>query len=241
LGPKGAWRIASKLGSSLEYPDELTETWKRDLEKRIRCFGIRWLREPRWIQLKHDVEAIDFRLAIDRALSGIPNLKLEEWRLESYFRANYDTVEYRAVGRNGEIRRGRKGVQPDGYFVIVDKDRSTRGLQSKVRFLLEIDQGTADVDRLAEKFLAGGFPYIESAAFKERFGDNKADWLVSTTGTIRMTHLMERVLESVGPGAQMFSFTTTNLWKKRNILTSPIWRQPGVEQPFSLFPSNGNE
>lgn len=237
LGPKGAWLIAHTLGYQLKYPDELSETWKRDLEKVLRSFGARWLREPRWIQLMHDIEAIDFRLAIESAQHEMPGLFLEEWRPESSFRANYDKVEYRVLGGDEEVRHGKRGIQPDGYFVIVNKVRLDAGLLSRRRFLLEIDQGTTDLDRFAEKFLAGGPSYINGRSFKKRFGDNKAHWLVITTGKVRMKHLIDKANEKVGSGASAFLFTTTRKWKKENVLTSPIWAIPGESSLVSLFPS----
>jgi len=238
LGPRGAWWLAHKLGSPLNYLDKASETWKRRIEKELRSFGYRWLREPKWIQLRHDLEAINFRLAVESALSRMPDFSLEEWRLESCFRADYDTVEYRTLGRGGELKRGMKGVQPDGYFMIVNMVRHNAGLSARTRFLLELDQGTADLERMSEKFLAGGPAYINSHAFAKRFGDNKAHWLVITTGKTRMKHLIDKVIEKVGPGAKAFLFTTSQKWKKENVLTSPIWLQPEGKVPGSLFPAS---
>ena len=39
----------------------------RTMARNLRAQGFRWLREPRWMQLAHDLAVVDCRLAIERA------------------------------------------------------------------------------------------------------------------------------------------------------------------------------
>jgi hypothetical protein len=50
-----------------------------------------------------------------------------------------------------------------------------------------------------------------------------------------MKNLMHQTIQSVGPGSKAFLFTTFEQLAGKNLLTEPIWAQPGNEQPLALF------
>ena len=73
LGWRGAIWIANQNGIYVKQPKTFTEHQMRNLSKNLRRKGFRWLREPRWIQLAHDLNVVDFRIAIEednRAAKG---------------------------------------------------------------------------------------------------------------------------------------------------------------------------
>ena len=237
------WRgIMWVAGQNNVFVAPLTNTGENQMRRlavRLREQGIRWLREPRWTQLPHDLAIVDFRLQVEQAVSEVPTLSLEKWTHESQFRSDGDTVEYQIAGRDGEVKRKTKRVYPDSYFVIADQRRANRGLLARARFLLELDHATYTNERFGREKVAPGLAYIHSAEYRARFGDNSGRWLVVTTGRIRMRHLMRQTRQVAGSGANIFLFATFDLLKTGNILTDQVWRQPdkGKEdgEPIALF------
>lgn len=129
LGWKGALWLAGRSGIDVQPPRAVNESQLRLLNNRLREQGWRWLREPRWNQLRHDLTVVDVRLAIERAVGGLPYLTLEDWVLESEFRAVPDEVEYTVTLGNGKRLHKKRGVIPDGYFVLVDHYRQPKVYQ----------------------------------------------------------------------------------------------------------------
>jgi hypothetical protein len=201
----------------------------RRLAKRLRDQKIRWMREPRWIQLPHDLKVVDFRMAIEKALGNMPSMVLEEWIHEGEFRSRRDTVEYTLRGRDGTVSKERKQVLPDSYFVIADRQRQEQRLPSRARFMLEIDGGTHPRGRFGREKVAPGLAYLKSPQYRNRFGDNSGRWLVVTTGSHRMWHLIKRSEQTAGRGAQAFWFSFFDKLNTDNILTDAIWWQAGTE------------
>jgi len=140
LGWKGVAWIAGQQGLSVDYPE--TPAQVRKTERILREYGLRWVREPRWSQLAHDLAIVDVRLAVERAVREVPHLTLETWVAESEFHLKTDTVQYTVRDSQGALRVKKRGVIPDGYFVIVDEGRRQQGLPARARFLLEVDMGT---------------------------------------------------------------------------------------------------
>jgi hypothetical protein len=231
LGWQGALHVASELGITVEYPKSTRETQIRRLATALREHGFHWLREPRWSQLAHDVAATDVRLTIERAVSETPGLRLETWIPESGFRFDTDVVDVTVPSHNGSSRKKKRGVRPDGYFVLVDEYRQHSGLPPRARFLVEVDMGTHDTGSFfAEKVLAGR-AYVQSPAYRKRFGGNTGRWLVVTKGETRLRHLKGM---AQGIGADMFWFTTLAEISAQNPLTGPIWRQAGEDAPKEI-------
>ena len=144
LGWRGILWVASQRNIKVEAPQGDNEYQLRLLQRNLREQGIRWLREPRWIQLKHDLAVVDFRLAVEKAIAELPSLTLEKWISEGVFRSETDVVDYTVTGRDGKPRKKRKGVIPDSFFLIVDALRKIRGDPARARFLLELDEATHD-------------------------------------------------------------------------------------------------
>jgi hypothetical protein len=223
------------MGVQVDPPANQGENQMRKLAKQLRDQGIRWLREPRWMQLAHDLAVVDFRFAVEQAVGEVPGLSLEAWLHESKFRSDGDTVEYRIAGRDGKVRRAKKRVYPDSYFVIVDERRVAQGELARARLLLEIDQATHSNPRFGREKVAPGVAYINSPQYRVRFGDNSGRWLVVTTGERRMKNLLHQTHHVAGNGAGIFLFTTFDRLETGNVLTDPIWRLVGREDPLPLL------
>jgi hypothetical protein len=230
LGWKGALWIAGRLGVDVAISGVPSEAHLHRLENTLHTQGVRWVREPRWSQLAHDVTIVDIRRAVEEAVRTVSTLTLETWVAEGIFRTRTDVVEY--VARGGKKR---KGVRPDGYFVLLDERRRKQGLPARARFLLEVDMATHDIGSFADEKVLAGRAYVRSQAYGVRFGDNSGRWLVVTTTDIRRDNLMHQTHQVVGTDTQMFLFTTLGQVMQANILTAPIWWQAGSETPMPLF------
>ena len=234
LAWKGIIWVAGQNNVVVNRPANEGENQMRKLAKRLLDRGIRWLREPRWIQLAHDLAVVDFRLAVEHAVGELPALSLEQWRHESEFRSDGDAVEYQITGRDGKVKQGRKRVYPDSYFVLVDQQRTAQGLLARARFLLELDHATHTNERFGREKVAPGVVYLKSPEYEARFGDNSGRWLVVTTGERRMRNLMRQTHQVAGSGAEAFLFTTFDRLGTVNVLTEPIWWQVGGTEPVTL-------
>jgi len=232
---KGIIWVAGQNNVAVSPPANTGENQMRRLAKQLHDRGIRWVREPRWFQLSHDLAVVDFRLAVERAVSEVPSLSLEEWRHEDEFRSDGDTVGYQITDRDGKVKQGKKLVYPDSYFVIVDRQRAAQGLLARARLLLELDNATHANERFGREKVAPGLAYIKSPEYKARFGANSGRWLVVTTGERRMRNLMRQTRQVAGAGARNFLFMTFDQLKTGNILTEPVWWQVGREEPISLL------
>lgn len=226
---KGIVWVAGHRGVEVGPPANQGEHQMRRLAQRLRDQRIRWMREPRWIQLPHDLKVVDFRMAIEKAVGNMPSMVLEEWIHEGEFRSRRDTVEYTLRGRDGTVSKERKQVLPDSYFVIADRQRQEQRLPSRARFMLEIDGGTHPRGRFGREKVAPGLAYLKSSQYRDRFGDNSGRWLVVTTGSHRMWHLIKRSEQTVGRGAQAFWFSFFDKLNTDNVLTDAIWWQAGTE------------
>ena len=235
LGWKGILYIAGKAGYKNHIPISSNENQLRLLEKRLRADGIHWLREPRWMQLGHDLAVIDFRLAVEKSVQEMPNLKIEQWLNEGAFRSQMDVVEFETINRDGSARHEKRGICPDSYFVILDEKRKIDKSPARARFLFELDMSTHDNPSFGREKASPGAAYIKSDGYKSRFGYNSGRWLVVTTGNVRMNNLMQQTTQSAGPGSRVFFFTTFEKVSANNVLTSPIWFQVGHEAPRALF------
>lgn len=240
LGWKGALWLAGRDGLFVDPPANGRENQLRSLQRSLRERTFRWVREPRWSQLAHDLAVIDFRLAVEQAVSALASITLETWITEGEFLSDTDVIQYQIEARNGQVRRQKKGVCPDGYFVLVDQDRLVQGTPARARFLLEADMATHDNPSFAGEKAAAGAAYIRSLAYKSRFGYNSGRWLVVTTGTVRRDHLMHQTQKTLGPDARVFLFSTLGQVSAPTVLTTPIWRVPGRSEPVALFGAAGD-
>ena len=235
LGWRGALTVAGQYGVHVQPPKNSNENQIRKLESNLRNLGIRWQREPRWIQLAHDLAVVDFKLALERSAQQQPEIKLDKWLSESVFRSITDVVNFEIKGKDGKVRKAKKGVCPDAYFEVIDENRKARGEPHRARFLLELDMATHDNPSFGREKVLPGVAYIKSPVYKARFGFNSGRWLIVSKGRRRMKNLMQQTKEKAGPFSAMFYFTTLNKPSLVNVLTSPIWQQPGVDELTSLI------
>ena len=235
LGWKGILWVAAQMGVVVEPPANEGENQMRKLARRLRDQGIRWLREPRWIQISHDLAIVEIRIAVERAVEGVPGLGLEMWLHESEFRSDGDTVKYRITDRDNKVGWVEKRVYPDSFFVIEDRHRAAQGELARARLLLEVDNATHPNNRFGQQKVAPGLAYIRSPEYAARFGSNTGRWLVVTTGQRRMRNLMRQTHQVAGTGAGVFLFTTFDQLETGNVLTDPVWWQVGRKEPIPLF------
>jgi hypothetical protein len=235
LGGKGILWVAAQMGVHVDTPANEGENQMRRLTQQLRNRGIRWLREPRWIQILHDLTIVDIRFAVERAVGEVPGLRLEVWLHESEFRSDWDTVKYRVTDRDNKVRWMKKRVYPDSYFEILDERRVAQGEFARAKLLLEIDNATHTNKRFGQQKVAPGLAYIRSPEYAARFGSNTGRWLVVTTGQRRMRNLMRQTRQVAGTKSGIFLFATFDQLGTGNVLTDPVWWQVGREDPIPLF------
>jgi hypothetical protein len=235
LGWRGILVVASLMGVDVKQPKVITETNLRKLYKTLRDKGIRWVREPRWSLLRHDVAVSDFRYALEHSLQNMPAYRLENWLSDYIFRTDTDEVSYRVVNRDGSIVPKKKGVIPDAYFEIVDQNRLVQGENIRARFLLEMDMATHDRNRFCSDKAIPGVAYIKSAAYRQRFGSNNGFWLVVCVSGRRMKFLRKQVVERTAEESDKFFFTSLDQVLCEDILTTPIWLHGDGNQTRALL------
>lgn len=235
LGWRGVLSVAGIFGKTVDPPKSNNEYQLRSLQKRLRDVGIRWVREPHWIQLAHDLSVIDFKLAMDRVIEEIPNLSLSRWIPEGYFRSALATQNNSQVGM--EKQKGKKkGIIPDGYFEIIDKERLNRGEPHKARFLLEMDMITHDNPSFGLDKVRSGLDYIRGSAYRNLSGSNDGLWLVVTKGKgKRIENLLKQVQKHALKDTNYFFISSFTQAVEMNPLTDPIWWQVGIDQPVALL------
>jgi hypothetical protein len=247
LNWRGILYVAQQSGVEVEEPDNDNENQMRGLAARLSKQGIRWVRKPPWgWKLQHDLKASDFRIAVEEAVSARESLVLTTWLGESIFRRQPDTISYTLKGADDRLRSGKQGVIPDGYFAILDIERKARGVSSVARFLLELDMATHANGVFGDKKVAPYFAYIDTPAYKERFGQNNGQWLIVTTGQRRLENLMRQAKLVVGDSArQRFFFTTfprcfreapDGQLEVNDVLAMPIWQRADSSDAFALMP-----
>lgn len=234
VGWKGALILAQQRGITIQEPKGSNENQLRLLENKLRDHGIRWLREPKWNQIQHDLKINDIHLAVEKSVKAYLYFKIEGWVLESSFRTNTDVIYFDYKAGDGKVKRKKKGICPDGLFVILDKEKYQKSLPYKAWFLLEIDMATHDNPRFGIEKVAAGIAYIKSEKYKKRFGVNAGRWLIITTSDIRMKNLMRQTRIQAGDLSHLFYFSTFDKVVTNNMLDSQIWWQVGYEGPRAL-------
>ncbi len=235
LGWRGAIYLAGHMGLKINAPVTINENQLRILQKGLRNQGFHWYREPRWNQLNHDLKLNDIRIRIEEQTRILPNISLEEWVNESAFRINMDTVEFNITNSTGSISRKKRGVCPDGMFTLINKDRRSRGLPYRARFLVELDLSTHDNPSFGLEKAAAGAAYIQSTKYRERFSSNNGRWLIITTGEVRMNNLIRQTYQRVKQSSNLFLFSTIDALLTFNPLSDAIWFTYGKSDPIDLL------
>ena len=170
-----------------------------------------WRKRPSLFQVDHRLAVNDFRMDMEEACKMDPYISLETWVPESEFLANPDRIEYDY--KNRSIPRK---IQPDGFFMLKFPKR-------RLRYLLEIDRGTEDNPRFMREKIIPGMAYLESKAYKKRFGHNSGRWVVVTTSEERMGNMLNQARIAKAKG--LFYYTTFDQVSPETMLHSPIWRR----------------
>jgi hypothetical protein len=173
--------------------------------------------------IRHDIQLNTVRITAveDAQRLGIP---VVTWVSSRSFWADHDTIRF--TDSQGQPKQ--RGIRPDGYFVVHYQGR-------RIRYLLEVDMRNETHGRILDEKIHPGIAYIQSDAYKERFGLNKGWWLVVTVSQSRM-ETMRRRAEKVGELSKLFYFTTVeDAIRPRAFFTERIWRQPLVDEPVALF------
>jgi hypothetical protein len=187
-----------------------------------------WRKIGRWSLIEHDLAVNDFRIAVMEACERIQELILYQWVPESEFLIETDTVEYTKPSGTKSTSQ----VRPDGFFTIRRPARSRPGKTEEFAFLLEIDLATEDNPRFARQKVRPGVAYLQSEAYKQRFGIDYGAFLVVTRGGVRMKNMITQTKRAGGEG--VFYFTTFDQLSAETVLTEPIWRRVGRKRPVSL-------
>jgi hypothetical protein len=234
LGWQGILWIAAQQGIVVEKPRNSGENQLRLLHRQLRERGILWLREPRWSQIAHDLHVVDFRLILETSVKVIPNLSLIDWVREYDFRSVRHKTSYTTTSKDKIVIQNVREVVPDGMALLTDEVRAAKNKPHRMALLLEIDMGTHSViGRFGLQKAAPYAAFIKSPEYKAWFGFNGGTWLIVTTGERRMEHLMEQTRVVAGEDAANFNFTKFSDLSG-NILTAPIWWQPGGKSPRAL-------
>ena len=85
LGWKGAMHIASSYGVEVQPPISFNENRLRRFQKNLREEGIRWVRQPRWSLLRHDIAVTDVKLAVLNVAERFTRFSLAKWISEGVF------------------------------------------------------------------------------------------------------------------------------------------------------------
>lgn len=240
LNWKGARYLSGRQGIEVPLTNSINENKLRYLDRALRENGFYWLREPRWNQLTHDLMIIDIRLWINDSLGIQSTLVLEEWIKESTFKSDTDHINFQYKTRDGKIISKRKGICPDGMFILADLQRKKLGQPFRVRYLVEVDKATHDNPSFGIDKAVAGNAYIKSKQYQKRFGNNLGCWLVLTTGNTRMKNLIYQTQERVGENSSIFFFTTFDRMRGNNFFGSPIWFQANSAEPKILLPEYGS-
>ena len=231
----GALLLANGDNLKVDKPKKTNENQLRSFERALHAKGFRWLREPHWIQLKHDLAAVDIRLKIEQDIQKLNHLKIDQWINETVFRSNMDRVTFSYKDSKGHLRKRKRGVIPDGFFCIIDHKRQTKGLPAKANFLLEVDMATHSNPNFSMEKAAAGAAYIKSREFNKRFGSNSGRWLIITTGEVRKQHLMEHTRERIATKSNLFLFTTFSDFFSKNVFLEAIWSVCGQNRNQKLL------
>ncbi len=232
---KGALLLANGANLKIQKPNTINENQLRSFERALRVKGVRWLREPHWNQLNHDLTTVDIRLKFEADKQEFSHLRLAQWINETVFRSNMDRIKFSYKDTNGRLRQGKRGVIPDGFLCIIDQKRQSKGLPAKANFLLEVDMATHSNPNFSMEKAAAGAAYIKSQEFNTRFGSNTGRWLVITTSEVRMQHLMKHTHERIGTKSSLFLFTTLSTFFSKNGFSEAIWSVCGQNHKQKLL------
>ncbi|MCA0456139.1 MAG: replication-relaxation family protein [Chloroflexi bacterium] len=184
-----------------------------------------WHKQPRMMQVEHDLAVNDLRILIQKACHSLPQFALKQWIAASEFHAAPDRVEFVLPNKSKATRF----IRPDGYCVISKSDYTSR-------LLIEVDRGTEDNGRITIEKLLPGLAYIRSETYKARFGFSSGRWIFVTTSDRRLKNMKQAAEVALKQDAKLFYFTTFERITDETIFTEAIWLRGGDEVATTLFP-----
>lgn len=170
--------------------------------------------------LHHALAIGDVRVAVTKACKNT-DFGLTEWRGEGELKADYDYITI----RNERGRMVSVSLIPDSYFQIATPKGNTH-------FFLELDRGTMDLGRFAQKVVAYT-AYSGSGLSERRFGTKRFRMLTVTESVERMSNL-KHATEEVG-GENRFWFSTLSGLTSETVLIEPVWSISGRDDPAILI------
>lgn len=226
LGWRGALEVAGNKGIYVVPPKTISAYQLRLLRNRLKQERVYWLSTPHWNSLAHDLKLLDFRLVIEREVDLYQQLQIDNCIHETTFRSDSDQIKIK--GKN-------KKMWIDLHFEIVDKTLKEKGEAHRARFNLEYETGSRDNPKFGIDKVLPPIKYVDSAAYKTRFGANHGLWLIVVSGREKMKNRILRTKQVAGTNSSLFFFTTEAKFKSGRPLTSPIWQQVGEKNPFPLI------
>ncbi len=222
---RGIADVADQMGTSVEPPRN--PNFKKHIAEfatRLKEKGIYWRVKPSW-NPRHDLKAIDVRLAFSRSAALTDDYFIEQRIPESHFRHRPDTVAYSRINTDGVSVHETRQVIPDDFVVIGNRERQAKGESYRFRALLEIDMSTHSNPAFSSKKARAYSEYVTSQSYEVRIGSKGGRWFVITTGPERMANLMRTTQAEVGNKSKVFVFSYFALVEKQNIFKAPIWWQ----------------
>lgn len=183
-------------------------------------------KDDRVSRIHHDIVVNDIRYAFRAAL---PTIGAEI--VESYNSLDFDSNHDKITVPDGDGSKQKTiAVIPDDFAHIVLPSGMHR------RYFSEPELSPKDKPRiLEEKFRPQLYYVLQSAAFKERFGDKAgAAFLYFLPDDFRVMKY-KRTAEKLGKNARIFFFTTyERAYTSGAFFTEPIWLQATVNEPVAL-------
>ena len=201
--------------------------WRRNCASK----GINWRRHYTR-NIPHDLQVIDFRLAVERAVGELPALELGDLDPGAdAARAASTACLQRLKARNGELTEERTRRHPRWRLYHHGRAKTTAGRAACWNWIWP---ATATAVSSMTKFCP--MPPISPAPCTvSSYGANSGRWLVVVArGERRLENLLQQMGRSPAMMRRSSSSQPLDWLQGVNVLTAPIWEQPGRSEPVAL-------
>lgn len=185
-------------------------------------------RRPALSLLEHSLAVADVYVAVQKALTARPDVRLEHWLPE---RSCCHAYETRHLEGSGPGRWHKEVFRPDAFFRL---SAVRAGERASANYFLELDRGHTNSRQFSGK-LRTHARFLESGLFSDSYGWDRFQTLVVTTGRDRARNLRALAEQE---GTDLFWFTTADAMQEQGIL-APIWQAPGQTGPVPLVSCPG--